>query len=39
LAGYRRQHLVTYLHLLDAEEKGADWQEVAKISCTSTPNA
>jgi hypothetical protein len=28
---YDEQHLVTYLRLLDAEEEGAKWQEVAKI--------
>ncbi len=31
LTGYDEQHLVTYLHLLDAEEDGADWKEVAWI--------
>jgi hypothetical protein len=28
---YDEQHLVTYLRLLDAEEEGAKWQEVAEI--------
>ena len=31
LTGYDRQHLVTYLRLLDAEEDKADWREVARI--------
>jgi Uncharacterized conserved protein (DUF2285) len=31
LTAYDEQHLVTYLRLLDAEEEGADWQEVARI--------
>ena len=31
LTGYDEQHLVTYLRLLDAEEDGADWTEVARI--------
>lgn len=31
LTGYDEQHLVTYLRMLDAEEGGADWQEVARI--------
>ena len=31
LTDYDRQHLVTYLRLLDAEAEGADWEEVAKI--------
>jgi len=31
LTGYDEDHLVTYLRLLDAEEDGADWEEVAKI--------
>lgn len=31
LTGYDEQHLVTYLRLLDAEEEGEDWQEVAKL--------
>jgi hypothetical protein len=26
---YDERHLVTYLRLLDAEEEGADWREVA----------
>lgn len=31
LTGYDELHLVTYLRLLDADEEGARWQEVAKI--------
>jgi hypothetical protein len=28
---YDREHLVTYLRLLDADAEGADWAEVARI--------
>ena len=31
LTGYDMEHLVTYLRLLDADEEGADWREVASI--------
>jgi hypothetical protein len=31
LTAYDQEHLVTYLRLLDAEEDGADWREVARI--------
>jgi len=31
LTGYDEQHLITYLRLLDAESKGADWRDVARI--------
>jgi hypothetical protein len=31
LTDYDRDHAVTYLRLLDAEEAGADWQEVARV--------
>ena len=31
LTGYDEQHLATYLRLLDADNEGADWREVAKI--------
>ena len=31
LTGYDMAHLVTYLRLLDADEEGADWREVAAI--------
>ena len=30
LTGYDEQHVVTYLRLLDAEEDGANWEEIAK---------
>jgi hypothetical protein len=31
VTGYDLQHSVAYLRLLDAEEDGADWQEVARL--------
>jgi hypothetical protein len=31
LTDYDRQHFVTYLRLLDADDEGADWREVAGI--------
>jgi hypothetical protein len=31
LTEYDRQHLPTYLRLLDAEAEGADWREVARV--------
>ena len=31
LTGYDKNHLVTYLRLLDADEEGADWREAARI--------
>ena len=31
LTPYDREHLVTYLRLLDADAEGADWTEVARI--------
>jgi hypothetical protein len=31
LTDYDKAHLVTYLRLLDADEEGADWREVAGI--------
>ena len=31
LTGYDMEHLVVYLRLLDADEEGADWREVAQI--------
>ena len=31
LTDYDRQHLVTYLRLLDADAEAADWCEVARI--------
>ncbi|MDT9600422.1 DNA -binding domain-containing protein [Sphingosinicella rhizophila] len=30
LTGYDEAHAITYLRLLDAEEAGADWKEVAR---------
>ena len=31
LTAYDRQHLVTYMRLLDADKAGANWREVAKL--------
>jgi hypothetical protein len=31
LTDYDREHLVTYLRLLDADAQGAEWSEVARI--------
>ena len=31
LTVYDEGHLLTYLRLLDADEEGADWREVARI--------
>jgi len=31
LTPYDERHLTTYLRLLDADEEGADWQEVVRI--------
>jgi hypothetical protein len=31
LTGYDKEHLITYLRLLDADAAGADWTEVARI--------
>ena len=31
LTAYDREHVVTYLRLLDADTDGADWQEVARV--------
>jgi hypothetical protein len=31
LTKYDRQHLITYLRLLEAERQDADWREVARI--------
>jgi hypothetical protein len=28
---YDKEHLITYLRLLDANEGGADWREVSRI--------
>ena len=32
LTDYDRQHFVTYLRLLDADDEGADWREVARMT-------
>jgi len=31
LTAYDEEHVITYLRLLDADAKGADWREVARI--------
>jgi hypothetical protein len=31
LTAYDKEHLVTYLRLLDADAEGADWREVARV--------
>ena len=31
LTVYDEEHVITYLRLLDADAKGADWREVARI--------
>jgi Uncharacterized conserved protein (DUF2285) len=31
LTAYDKEHLVTYVRLLDAEAEGADWTEVARL--------
>jgi hypothetical protein len=31
LTSYDVQHLMTYLRLLDADAKGADWREIARV--------
>lgn len=31
LTSYEEEHLVTYLRLLDADAKGADWREIARV--------
>jgi hypothetical protein len=36
---YDEQHFVTYLRLLDAEDEGADWREVARIVLHRNPAA
>lgn len=37
LTGYDEEHLITYLRLLDADEDGADWSEVATIALHINP--
>ncbi|NQE65556.1 DNA -binding domain-containing protein [Caulobacter sp. RHG1] len=39
LTDYDRQHLKTYLRLLDADAAGADWREVAAIVLGLDPEA
>lgn len=36
---YDEQHFVTYLRLLDADDEGADWREVARIVLHRDPAA
>ena len=36
---YDELHFITYLRLLDAEEQGADWREVARIVLHRDPAA
>jgi hypothetical protein len=31
LTSYDEQHFMTYLRLLDADAKGADWREIARV--------
>jgi hypothetical protein len=31
LTSYDEEHLMTYLRLLDADTKGADWREIARV--------
>lgn len=31
LTSYDKEHVVTYLRLLDAHAEGADWREVARV--------
>src|SRR5262249_31637408 len=37
LTGYDMDQLVTYLRLLDADDEGADWREVARIVLNADP--
>lgn len=39
LTAYDEEHLITYLRLLDADEEGADWKEVARIVLHINPDA
>ena len=38
LTSYDKQHLATYLRLLDAEAEGAAWQEVARNALKLDPD-
>jgi hypothetical protein len=31
MTSYDEEHLMTYLRLLDADAKGADWREIARV--------
>jgi hypothetical protein len=37
LTAYDEEHVITYLRLLDADAKGADWREVARIALRLDP--
>jgi hypothetical protein len=39
LTAYDERHRVTYLRLLDADDEGADWREVARIIFGLDPEA
>lgn len=39
LTGYDQAHAITYLRLLDAENDGADWREVARVVLGCDPDA
>jgi hypothetical protein len=39
LTSYDKQHLTTYLRLLDAEASNADWEEAAQIVLNLDPKA
>lgn len=39
LTAYDKQHLITYLRLLDADADGADWKEAARIVLRVDPDA
>jgi hypothetical protein len=39
LTKYDKEHLVIYLRLLDAEDSGAEWEEVAQIVLKLDPAA
>ena len=39
LTAYDRQHVTTYVRLLDAEASGADWREVARLVLGKDPDA
>lgn len=38
LTDYDREHLVTYLRLIDADKDGADWREVAQLVLRLNPD-